>query len=51
MENITLGQRYGFSEKDIAKLNLMYKTECETREKTIKKTEDYEDIVSWILSF
>ena len=32
MANVTLGQRKGFSEKDIKKINIMYKSLCEARE-------------------
>ncbi|XP_014228039.2 zinc metalloproteinase nas-14 [Trichogramma pretiosum] len=31
--NVTLGQREGFSAKDVKKINLMYKAQCENREK------------------
>lgn len=34
---MTLGQRDGFSEKDIEKINIMYKSHCETREKKEKE--------------
>ncbi|XP_008214355.2 zinc metalloproteinase nas-13-like [Nasonia vitripennis] len=36
-ENVTLGQRDGFSEKDIEKINIMYKSHCETRDKKEKE--------------
>lgn len=55
IENVTLGRIEGFSDKDIQKINIMYKERCEIRDKKEKEEKEIdfsvEDIVSSIWPF
>ncbi|XP_011300427.1 zinc metalloproteinase nas-13 [Fopius arisanus] len=47
-EGVTIGQRKGFSKKDITKLQAMYKDECKSRDNSEKSSEFVEDALTWI---
>lgn len=51
IQNISqLGQRNGFTDKDIKKLNTMYKDDCNQPE-PFDITEEFIDVVDWVRSF
>ncbi|XP_063974919.1 hatching enzyme 1.2-like [Diachasmimorpha longicaudata] len=49
-EGATIGQRNGFSKKDITKLQAMYKEECRIRDEKEKSSESDDNALNWILS-
>ncbi|XP_048504685.1 seminal metalloprotease 1 [Athalia rosae] len=48
-ESQELGQRKGFTDKDIAKINLMYKEECAARDsESASESSEEKDLIGWL---